>query len=157
MRKHLLVTVALSIFCIPTSSISQQLPKGDMGSADIHWRNDLPPKRDFEVKCIGVFDKHGAGECRLFFSEGRLRVDNARGITRDQVLYYAYHLERNKKYFNIVYRTSDDRVSEAQFYFNHSAEAKAFNNTWILFLGDELNQLGETTNENESGVLPTLR
>ena len=157
MRKQLLITLTASIFFIPASSVSQQLPKGDMGSADIHWRNDLPSKRDFDVKCVGVFDKHGAGECRLFFSEGRLRVDNARGITRDQVLYYAYHLERNKKYFNIVYRTSDNRVSEAQFYFNHSAEAKAFNNTWIFFLGDELDQLGETINENELRVSPTLR
>lgn len=133
-----LIPIVLSLLAASGPVVAQKLPKGDMGAADIHWRNDLPPEIDFNVKCVGVFDKHGEGECRLYFSDGRLRVDDAKGITKEQVINFAYHLERNKKYFNIIYRTGDGRVSEAQFYFNHSAEAKAFSNAWVLFLGGEL-------------------
>lgn len=109
-----------------------------MGRADIENRNDLPLKSEFNALCVGPMDKWQGPECVIRFEGGRMTVDGSKGITREQVKGLAFHWGSDvSKYIDVVYATSEGKVSIAQFGFRYGNVAKQFINALVRFMSGD--------------------
>jgi len=111
---------------------------GDMGRADIQNRNDLPLKSEFNALCVGPMDRWQGPECVVRFEGGRMTVDGSKGITREQVKGLAFHWGSDvSKHIDVVYATSEGKVSIAQFGFRYGNVAKQFINALVRFMSGD--------------------
>jgi hypothetical protein len=112
---------------------------GDMGPADMVNRNDLPILSEFNAMCVGPMDKWEGSECTVRFTDSRMTVDNSIGVSRDQIKGINLHWGSDvRKYVDVLYATSDNSISLAQFGFRYGNRAKQFVNRLVLFMGGKI-------------------
>ena len=129
-------SLALSIAC--AVGFAAPAFSGDLGSADIASRNDLPLEYSFTANCYSTLDRAEGPECSANFVNGKLSVDGSTGIFPHQASSITEKYYMGAYYVTLQYETSVGNTSIAQFAFNHKTTAKQFVNTLVLFMGDNL-------------------
>ena len=134
--KRLLLPL-LAALALPTA-----VNAGDLGAADFETpeanRYEITEKNDRsqnfgQMRC-GFRNK--IGKCTVQFIDGRLKVDDSKGITSDQVLFFdTFNANDHVFSLQIVYRDSQGIINAATFHtFDQAKRWHRFMKEFLYFL-----------------------
>ena len=99
---------------------SYELKAGDLGPADF-------PGDVEEIKSVHTAScRQLKRTCQITFEGDTMRVDNFRGIKRDQLIEFRTAFDRNEQYFYVTYENSSGKRTTALFLFVNRKAAGYF-------------------------------
>lgn len=130
---HLWLSIGLLVaFPVEFANAEESLEIIDFPGDDLSEGSDLGPADFGEVEAGMPSSYHDAWcrqlhkECRVTFSGRSMRVDNYKGITREQLQGFRTAQDGGERYFYVRYLNSKGKITNALFLFVHDKAATEF-------------------------------
>lgn len=128
----LCLAIGLFAFQLETAKAEEFIELNEFPGEDITEGSDLGPADFGDIEEGGPRSYHDAWcrqlrkECRVTFSGRTMKVDNYKGITREQLQGFRSAEDGGEHYFYVRYLNSKGKMTNALFLFVHGQAASEF-------------------------------